>query len=187
MIQSRSDVVFWYGGIEPLVRIVVVGTLAYFSLLILLRIAGKRTLAQLNAFDFVITIAIGSTLGRLITAKGVSLAESITAFLTLIILQYLVSWLTVRSATVDRAVTANPTLLYFRGQFLRQAMQEQRVTQSQLLAVVRSNRISSLQEVEAIIMESAGAIAVIKKESVKRKAMTEETNISALKNVPGVK
>ncbi|MES1026405.1 hypothetical protein ABN584_26250 [Gloeocapsa sp. BRSZ] len=85
---------FFYGGVEPLIRIVVVGTLAYFSLLILLRISGKRTLAQLNAFDFVITIAIGSTFGRLITAKSVSLAESITAFFTLIFLQYLVSWLT---------------------------------------------------------------------------------------------
>ena len=84
-----DKVVFFYGGIEPLIRIVVVGTLAYLSLLILLRISGKRTLAQLNAFDFVITIAIGSTLGRLITAKGVSLAESVMAFLTLISLQYL--------------------------------------------------------------------------------------------------
>ena len=49
-----DNVVFLYGGIEPLVRIVVVGTLAYFSLIILLRILGKRTLAQLNSFDFVI-------------------------------------------------------------------------------------------------------------------------------------
>jgi uncharacterized membrane protein YcaP (DUF421 family) len=185
VLLSKSEVVFVYGGIEPLVRIVLVGTLAYFSLLILLRISGKRTLAQLNAFDFVITIAIGSTLGRLITAKGVSLAESITAFFTLIFLQYLVSCLTVRFAIVDRAVTASPTLLYFRGQFLRKAMQEQRVTQSQLLAVVRSNRIGSLQEVEAIVMESAGAIAVVKKGAAQRETMTDEPSISALENVPG--
>ena len=75
-----DNIVFFHGGMEPLLRIVVVGTLAYFSLIFLLRLLGKRTLAQLNAFDFVITIAIGSTLGRLITAKGVSLTESITAF-----------------------------------------------------------------------------------------------------------
>lgn len=160
-----ENVTFFYKSIEPIVRIVVIGTLAYFTLLILLRVSGKRTLAQLNAFDFVITIAIGSTLGRLITAKGVSLAESITAFLTLIILQYLLSWLTVRSPKFADLVTADPSLLYFRGQFLQPAMRKQRVTKSQLLAVVRQKKIGSLEAVEAIVMESAGKIAVIKKET----------------------
>jgi len=176
-----DNVVFFYGGSEPLVRIIVVGTLAYFSLIILLRISGQRTLAQLNSFDFVITIAIGSTLGRLITAKGVSLAESITAFFTLIFLQYLVSWLTVRSSVINNWVTASPSLLYFRGQFLRKAMQEKRVTQAQLLAVVRANRIAGLDHVEAIVMETAGTIAVIKKATVDQSGMG-----SALDNIPGI-
>lgn len=176
-----DNVVFFYGGIEPLIRIVVVGTLAYFSLIVLLRISGKRTLAQLNAFDFVITIAIGSTLGRLITAKGVSLAESVTAFFMLIFLQYLVSWLTVQSSEFDQLVTASPSLLYFRGQFLRKAMQEQRVTQAQLLAVVRENRIGSLEYVDAIVMESAGTIAIIKK------GTSEEASVSSvLSKIPGI-
>ena len=176
-----DKVVFFYGGIEPLIRIVVVGTLAYVSLIILLRISGKRALAQLNAFDFVITIAIGSTLGRLITAKGVSLAESVTAFFTLIFLQYLVSWLTVRSSPFDNLITTSPSLLYFRGQFLRKAMQAQRITQAQLLAAVRENRIASLEDVEAIVMESAGTIAVVKKETAE-----ELTDASALSNIPKI-
>lgn len=176
-----QNVVFFYGGIEPLIRTVVVGSLAYLSLLSLLRIFGKRTLAQLNAFDFVTTIALGSTLGRLITAKSVSLAESVTAFLTLIFLQYLISRLTVRSPAFENIVTASPSLLYFRGQFLHKAMQEQRLTQAQLLAVVRENRIGSLQDVEAIVMESAGTIAVIKKGTA-----GELSDISALSNIPEI-
>jgi uncharacterized membrane protein YcaP (DUF421 family) len=176
-----DNVVFFYGGIEPLVRIVVVGTLAYFSLIILLRISGQRTLAQLNSFDFVITIAIGSTLGRLITAKGVSLAESVTAFFTLIFLQHLVSWLTIQSSLINNLVTATPSLLYFRGQFLRKAMQEKRVTHAQLLAAVRDNRIGSLDHVEAIVMETAGTISVIKK------ASTDSPDaVSALSNIQGI-
>jgi len=175
-----DDIVFFYGGIEPLIRVVVIGSLAYFSLVILLRVSGKRTLAQLNAFDFVITITIGSAFGRLITAKDVSLAESVTAFFTLIFLQHLVSWLTVRSPAFNDLVTADPSLLYFRGQFLRKAMKEQRVTQSQLLAVVRENRIGSLEHVEAIVMESAGTIAIVKKEA------SEASSISSvLGNISG--
>ncbi|MEL6385131.1 MAG: hypothetical protein AAFQ89_22235 [Cyanobacteria bacterium J06626_18] len=65
-----NRVVFWYQGIEPLTRIIVVGTAAYFSLVFLLRVSGKRSLAQLNAFDFIVTVALGSILGRSITAKG---------------------------------------------------------------------------------------------------------------------
>ena len=60
-------------------------------------------------------------------------------------------------------------------------MQEQRVTQAQLLAVVRDNRIGSLDQVEAIVMESAGTIAVIKKATVEQPGAG-----SALKNVQGV-
>jgi len=173
--------VFFYSGIEPLIRIVVVGTLAYLSLLLLLRISGKRTLAQLNAFDFVVTVAIGSTLGRLITAKGVSLAESIVAFLTLISLQYIVSWFTVRSSKIDEWVTSDPSLLYFRGQFLQKTMREQRITHSQMLAVVRKNKIASLQDVEAIVLESTGIIAVVKKETIR-----EHSDALALSNIPQV-
>ncbi|MBD2312783.1 DUF421 domain-containing protein [Desertifilum sp. FACHB-1129] len=176
-----DSVVFFYNGFEPLLRIVVVGTLAYLSLLSLLRVFGKRTLAQLNAYDFIITIAIGSTLGRLITAKGVSLAESLTAFLTLIFWQYLISWLAVRFPKFNQLMTADPSLLYFQGQFIRKAMREQRVTQTQLLAAVRQNNIGSLQDVEAIVMESGGTIAVIKKDSA-----GELTEDSALRNIPKI-
>lgn len=172
--------VFFYGGIEPIIRIVVIGTLAYFSLLILLRISGQRTLARMHAFDFVITIAIGSTLGRLITAKGVSFAESITAFLVLICLQYLISWLMIHSSTFANWITAKPSLLYFRGQFLHKAMGKHRISQNDLLALIRQNRIASLQDVEAIVMESAGTFAVIKKETTEG-----SKDHSALSNLHG--
>lgn len=176
-----DNVVFFYQNFESLLRILVVGTLAYIGLICALRMFSKRTLAQLNAFDFVVTIAIGSTLGRLITAKGVSLAESLMAFFTLIFLQYLVSWLTSRSPWFKNLVTADPSLLYFRGQFLQPAMKNERLTKAQLLASVRDNRIGSLQEVEAIVLESTGKISVIKKN-----ATGEARDLSALQNVPKV-
>jgi uncharacterized membrane protein YcaP (DUF421 family) len=177
---AMESVVFFYRGAEPIARIIVVGSLAYLSLILLLRLSGKRTLTQMTAFDFIITIAIGSTFGRLITAEGVSLVESITAFAVLIGLQRLISWLTVRSSAVEKLVTADPTLLYFRGQFLQKAMREQRVTESELLGIVRQNKIGSLREVEAIVMENSGTIAVIKQET------SGATDLSALQPVPKI-
>jgi len=160
-----GQVVFLWGGWEPLLRIIIVGSLSYISLIFLLRVAGKRSLAQLNAFDLVVTIALGSTFGRLMTAQRVSLAESITAFLTLILSQYIVSWLTVHSARFKNLMTADPCLLYFRGDFISKTMKAQRVTQAQLVAAVRSQGMDSLQNVEAIVMESSGRITVIRQES----------------------
>jgi len=96
------------------------------------------------------------------TAQGVSLAESITAFLTLILSQYIVSWLTVHSAGFKNLIMADPCLLYFRGEFIPKTMKVQRVIHAQLIAAVRSQGMDSLQNVEAIVMESSGRITVIK-------------------------
>ena len=50
----------FFDGIQPLIRTLVVGVLAYIFLIIVLRISGKRTLSKINAFDFVVTIALGN-------------------------------------------------------------------------------------------------------------------------------
>jgi uncharacterized membrane protein YcaP (DUF421 family) len=61
----------FYDDWTGLVRVVVVGTAAYLALIVLLRISGKRTLAKLNAFDFVVTVALGSTLARVLLSSTV--------------------------------------------------------------------------------------------------------------------
>lgn len=132
----------------------------------------------MNAFDFVITITIGSAFGRLLTAREVSLAESVTVFLLLITLQYIVSWLTVKFPAFANLITDNPSLLYFQGQFIRDSMKKQRIMRSQLLAVVREQGIQSLDDVEAIILETAGTFAVIKREG--------SSQNSVLSNIPEV-
>ena len=60
-------------------RVLVIGPLAYVALVLLLRISGKRTLTKLNAFDLVVTVALGSTLATVLLSKSVSLAEGVLA------------------------------------------------------------------------------------------------------------
>ena len=78
-------------------RVLLVGTLAYLALVFLLRISGKRTLTKLNAFDLVVTVALGSTLATVLLSSSVALAESVVALGLLIFLQYVITWLSVRS------------------------------------------------------------------------------------------
>ena len=75
---------------ETLFRTLIIGVLAYASLVMLLRISGRRTLSKMNAFDMVVTVALGSTLATILLNRDVALAEGVLAFALLIGMQYLV-------------------------------------------------------------------------------------------------
>lgn len=158
-----SDPVFFENGWLPLARIVVVGTLMYLAPVALLRVSGSRTIASMRAFDFIVTVAIGSVFGRALTATGVSLAEAVLAFVLLVALQYLVARLQVFSPRFARAVTSPSHLVYFRGEFQGDAMRRVRVTEQELRAVARKKGHGSLKDVEALVLEASGDVAVITK------------------------
>lgn len=82
---------------ESIIRTLVITVLAYLVLLFLLRVSGKRTLSKMNAFDFIITIALGSTLATVVLNKSVALADGVLAFFLLIGLQFVMTYLEVRS------------------------------------------------------------------------------------------
>jgi uncharacterized membrane protein YcaP (DUF421 family) len=147
----------WFG----LLRVLVVGTLAYVALVLLLRVSGKRTLAKLNAFDLIVTVALGSTLATVLLSKSVALVEGLAAFALLAGLQYLVAWLSVRSQRFSDLVKSEPTLLLHRGRFLEGAMRAQRVTRAEILAALRSSGAIEAGQVVAVVLETDGSLSVI--------------------------
>jgi len=159
----QSDVAFFFAGWQPVARILFVGTFAYFSLLLTLRISGPRTLARTNVFDFIVSVAIGSVFGRILTAKEVALVEACVAFALLAVLQYAISWLRVRSRRVAALVDGEPSLLFFGGAYARGPMRAARIAESDIQEAVRAKGLGSLEEVEAIILEAGGAISIIRK------------------------
>lgn len=148
---------------QGLLRVAVVGILAYAALVVLLRVSGKRALSKLNAFDFVVTIALGSVLATILLSEEVALAEGVLAFAVLLVLQYLITWLSVRSAAVRRLVKSEPALLLFRGQLLEQAMRAERVTKDEVLDAVRSHGVGALDEIETLVLETDGTFSVIRR------------------------
>ena len=86
---------FFFDTWLALGRTAVVGVLAYLALVFLLRISGKRTLSKMNAFDLVVTVALGSTLATVLLSKNVALANGVLAFALLIGLQFAITWLSV--------------------------------------------------------------------------------------------
>jgi uncharacterized membrane protein YcaP (DUF421 family) len=142
-------------------RVVLVGALAYVALVLLLRISGKRTLTKLNAFDLVVTVALGSTLATVLLSKTVALAEGALALGLLILLQYAIAWLSVRSPGFQAMIKAEPTLLLCRGRFLAAAMRAERITRDEILAAVRASGAADVGKVAAVVLETDGSLSVI--------------------------
>jgi len=155
----------FFSGWSTLVRTLVIGVLAYINLIVLLRISGRRTLSKMNAFDLIVTVALGSTFATILLNRNVSLAEGTLALALLIGLQYLVTWTSVRAGWVRKLVTGEPALLLYQGQLLAGAMQAARVTEDEVRSAVRSSGIAALDEVEAVVLETDGNFSVVKKGS----------------------
>jgi uncharacterized membrane protein YcaP (DUF421 family) len=154
-----QDVFFssWAG----LLRVLIVAPLAYVGLILILRGAGKRTLTKLNAFDLVVTVALGSTLATILLSKSVPLVEGILALATLVALQFAIAWGSVRSARFGKLVKSEPTLLAHKGALLPSALRDQRVTEEEVLAAIRGSGLKGLENVNAVVLETDGSISVI--------------------------
>ena len=142
-------------------RVLLMGTLAYATLVLLLRLSGKRTLSKLNAFDLVITVTLGSTLATVLLSKSVALAEGLLALALLICLQYAIAWLSVRSPRFQAFVKAEPTLLLHRGRFLEGAMRTERISREEILAALRASGATKVAAIAAVVLETDGSISVI--------------------------
>lgn len=152
----------FYDSLESLLRTLVVGLLAYVALVVLLRISGRRTLSKMNAFDFVVTIALGSTLATVLLNKNVPLADGIAAFALLIGLQFIVTWASVRLQWVQKVVTGEPIMLFYGGEFLALALRKARVTEDEIRAAIRSTGVAHLGDVNAVVLETDGSFSVVK-------------------------
>lgn len=155
----------FFSNWENISRTVLISILAYACLVALLRGFGKRTLSKMNAYDLVVTVALGSVLATMSLNKSISLAEGITAMFMLIFLQYIISFISVRSKPFSHAVNGSPTLLVYKGEMLRGAMKKERITAEEVYAMARNKKIGSLKNVLAMVLETDGSVTVLNSKS----------------------
>ncbi len=150
-----------YDSAAGLARVLLVGAGAYVALVILLRVTGKRTLSKMNAFDFVVTVALGSILATVLLSKDVALAEGVLAFVLLALLQYGVTWLSVRSKWFCSWIKSNPQTLLRDGVFLAGPMREERVTHDEIMAAIRQAGQDDPARVGLVTLETDGSLSVV--------------------------
>lgn len=163
----------FFNGWGPILHVLVLGPLGYLGLVVLLRVSGKRTLSKMNAFDFVITIALGSTFATSLLSSEVSLVAALTAFAVLISLQYVVSFVSVRWPAFEGLVKAQPTLVYHDGRFLEDALRRARVTKAEVHAAIREHGRASLERVRAVVLETDSSISVITSGDAKPSSLSD--------------
>lgn len=151
----------WFHTWSDVLRVLIMGTAAYLTLVAVLRVSGKRTLAKLNAFDFVVTVALGSTLATILLSSTVSVAEGAAALLTLAALQFVAALAAARVPGVRSVLTSRPTLLVRDGVLLTDAMVRQRVGVADIRQALRISGQGDLSVVGAVVLETDGSLSVI--------------------------
>ncbi|WP_422750188.1 DUF421 domain-containing protein [Mycobacterium sp. WMMD1722] len=151
----------WFDSVDDIARVLLVGTAAYVTVVVVLRVSGKRTLAKLNAFDLVVTVALGSTLATILLSSDVSFVEGATALVLLAVLQYIVALISSRVPWGRAVITARPTAVLRDGRILDDAARRQRISVDEIRQAVRASGSGSLAGIAAVVVESDGSLSVI--------------------------
>ena len=135
----------------------------YLVLLGLIRLSGKRTLAEATAFSFVLALILGDTIDDALWAE-VPFAQFVVAAGTLTIVHLLVSWSTSRSEWIERVVCAQPTPILLDGRPHRRGLRGERMSDRELAAEVRHHDVDreDWPEVQAAHVEASGAVSLLK-------------------------
>lgn len=142
-------------------RTLLTGIFAYGLLVVFLRISGKRTLAKMNAFDFVVTVALGSTLSATIISHDVPLVDGIAALAVLIAMQYVVATFSTRATWFRNLVKSRPHALLRDGRYLDDAVRSERVTHEEILAAIRNSGNLDVADIAVVVLETDGTFSVI--------------------------
>jgi uncharacterized membrane protein YcaP (DUF421 family) len=148
----------------PLLEKVLRPWLVYIFLVVGLRLAGKRELAQLNTFDLIVLLTLSNTVQNAIIGDDNSVVGGLIGATSLLAINYLVIRFLFRRTKLDRFLEGNPTRLIEKGEPLYDNLKRELITESELEAVAHKQGFRSLKDVESAILETGGSIAFIGKD-----------------------
>ena len=151
----------WFNGLDRLESVTISAIVFYFLIILMTRLAGKRTTGQMNNFDWIVTVAVGSLAASGILLKDVSIADAALSIAILFALQWLVTWLVLRSDLVCRLIKARPRLLLDNGHIKEKAMRHERISEAEIYDALREQGFVRLADANWVILENDGKLTVI--------------------------
>lgn len=148
---------------QTLLRMIISAAVVYICIVLLHKVSGKRSTSQLNNFDWVVTVMIGSIGASTVILKNVPIIEGMASIVTLLTLQYLVTKYASLSPEFANTILSEPRVVFYEGQFLPEAMRKERLTRQEIECAMRSEGIHDYEDVAAVIFESDAKLTVVPK------------------------
>ena len=138
----------------------------YLALMVLFKIAGRRSLAELTTFDFVLLMMIGDATQQALLGDDFSITNGVLVIVTLIAIDVGLSLLKQRSGWVSRLIDGEPTIIVENGKLLHRRLRHARLIEADVMEAARSSQgIERLEEIKFAIIERNGKISIIAKEN----------------------
>lgn len=153
----------FFDDIEKLGRIVLTAVMVYILIVVTTKVSGKRSTSQLNNFDWVVTVMIGSLGASIILLKEIPFIEGGAAIVTLYVMQFLVTKYASLSQPFSSVILSDPRIVFYQGQYLPEAMRAERLTRQEMECAMRAEGVHDLNDIEAIIFESDAKLTIITK------------------------
>jgi uncharacterized membrane protein YcaP (DUF421 family) len=147
----------------PLLEKILRPIIVYLALVILLRIFGKRELAQLNPFDLVVLLSLSNTVQNAIIGNDNSVGGGLIGAFTLLAVNYMVVRFLFKHRRLDQIVEGKSTTLIERGKILQKNLAKELLSHSELLTVLHRQGFDDVDEVEQCVLEPSGTFAVKRK------------------------
>lgn len=147
----------WVPGI-PIIEKVARSVIVYFFLIVILRLAGKRTLGQLTAFDLVVLLLLSNTVQNAIIGNDTSLSGGLIGATVLVALNYLIVRSLYKHKKAERAIEGGVTVLLRHGKFIDENMRRQLITHEELQAAARRQGIQRISDIRVARLELGGTV-----------------------------
>lgn len=138
-------------------------SIVYLLLAVFLRLTGKRQIIDMQPFDLIVTLLIADVASVPLSDVSIPLLYGVLPILVLFLLQSLVAFGALRSRGIRRLVCGRPVVMIEKGAVLEDAMRAARYTLDDLMEQLRDKDVFSIAEVEYAILETNGALSVLKK------------------------
>lgn len=141
----------------------VLRTLAvYLVILLILRLTGKRTLAQLTTVDFVLLLIMSEATQQALLSDDYSVTNLVIVLVTLALIDRTADWLKFHSKSASRVAEGMPLILVEHGRPLEERMRKEHVSTDDILASARKDQgLLRMEDIEYAILEGAGGISII--------------------------
>ena len=146
----------------PALNLIVRAIVVYVSVLILLSISGKRQIGQMGPTEFVAILLISNAVQNSMNGGDNSLVGGLLLAFVLIMLSWIISYLTFKSSFFSSVFEGTPTLLVHKGKMITKHMHHERLSESDLRRLLRHQGIHSIDEIETAILEADGTLSVTK-------------------------